>query len=172
MKKLILILALSTTLCKAQTYVPVTIINVTDTVNVNDTIKICFVYGGSSTANMANIRLWTSSYLEDCLNVYAGFLSSYPECDQDTKYIKVKILPEMGFGNARIYSNNTPSNYKPFYIRQNDVSVNELYNNSNITNIKFYDIYGKEKPSQNEGLTIRVTTYSNGYQKKDKVIFQ
>lgn len=173
MKKLTLILTFLTTLCNAQViYTPLTVTNVTDTVNVNDSIKICFVYHGQSGATMAKIQLWTSIYLQDCLNVYYGNLATYPECGVDTIYIKVKILPSMGTGNARIYSNSTPGGYKSFYIRLNDVGINELNKQENISDIKYYDIYGKEKPSQNEGLTIRITTYPNGYQKKEKIIFQ
>ena len=162
MKKLTLtlILALMTTLCNAQTdYIKV--YSVTDTVNVNDSITIKFTMHQNQTSNgMSRLQLWTSTYLQDCMYIYTlGNLT-------DTNTIKVKILPIMGTGNARIYSNASP--YYPFYIRST-VGVNEL-SKEQITSIRYYDIYGKEKPSHNEGLTIRITTYSNGYQKKDKII--
>lgn len=76
----------------------------------------------------------------------------------------------MGFGNARIYSNATIGGYKPFYIKQNDVKVIEYDKNSSIVDVKYYDIYGKEKPSTGEGLTIKITTFSNGYVKREKII--
>lgn len=160
MKKLTLILALITTLCNAQTdYIKV--YSVTDTVNVNDSITIKFTMHQNQTSNgMSRIQLWTSTYLQDCMYIYTlGNLV-------DTNSIKVKILPIMGTGNARIYSNASP--YYPFYIRST-VGIQE-YDKSDIVNVKYYDIYGKEKPSHNEGLTIRITTYSNGYQKKEKII--
>jgi hypothetical protein len=170
MKKLITILALLTNLCNAQTQSDyINVINVTDTLSTNDTLTIVFTkstnFGGNG---MSVLQLWTSSYLQDCLNVFSGFLS----LDSANTYKhKVKITPIMGTGNGRIYSNKTIGNYKRFYIKP-AVSVNEYDVNSSVIDIKYYDIYGKEKPSYNEGLTIRITTYSNGYQKRDKVIFQ
>ena len=158
-----IILALLTTLCNAQQTDYIKVLSVTDTVNVGDSITIVFTKTTNSGGNgMSRLQLWTSTYLQDCMYKSSAFLT-------DTNTIKVKILPIMGFGNARIYSNATPNYYYPFYIKQNDVSVIEL-TKYEITNITYYDIYGKEKPSHNEGLTIRITTYSNGYQKKDKII--
>lgn len=172
MKKIIILLAFATTICKSQiTLIPVSVTNVTDTVNVNDSIKICFTYQ-TSPGTMAKIQLWTSTYLQNCLYTYYGNLITYPTCGQDTIYVKVKITPSMGTGNARIYSNATIGNYKPFYIRSNAVSVNEYTNGPDIVGINYYDIYGKEKPSQSEGFFIRVTIYSNGFQKKEKIILQ
>lgn len=161
MKKLTIILALLNTLCNAQTLSNVTVYSVKpDTVNVNDSITIKFKVHYPYT-NMFKIQLWTSTYLQDCLNAYAGFWSS------DTSYVKVKITTNMGIGDARIYSNYSP--YKPFYIKQNDVGLNE-YNKSNIISIKYYDITGNEKTPEIGGLFIKITTYSNGYQKYDKII--
>lgn len=77
----------------------------------------------------------------------------------------------MGTGNARIYSNATPGGYKSFYIKSNDVGVTE-YEKPLIVSIKYYDIYGKEKTSNYEGLSVKITTFSNGYQKAEKVIIQ
>jgi hypothetical protein len=167
MKKLITILALLTNFCNAQTQSDyINVINVTDTLSTNDTLTIVFTkstnFGGNG---MSVLQLWTSSYLQNCLNVFSGFLS----LDSANTYKhKVKITPIMGTGNGRIYSNATVGNYKPFYIRST-VSIKE-YDKNEIVNVKYYDIYGKEKPSYNEGLTIRITTYSNGYQKRDKII--
>lgn len=162
MKKLTLILALLTTLCNAQTDF-VKVLSVTDTVNVGDSITINFTKKLNQNGNnMSRLQLWTSTYLQDCMYISSMFLT-------DTNTIKVKILPIMGVGNARIYSNATVGGYYPFYIKSNDVSVKE-YTKEDITNITFYDIYGKEKPSYNEGLTIKITTYSNGYQKREKII--
>jgi hypothetical protein len=173
MKKLILIFALTTTLCKAQT-IPVTITNVTDTVNSGDSIKICFVYHSSANSTMARIQLWTASYLQDCLYVDEMTVMNLPTCGTDTAYIKVKINSSMGFGNGKVYSNSTPyPGYKKFYIKNSTVMGIKKYDkNSTIIKTEFYDIYGKENPSQNEVFTIKLTTYSNGYQKKEKIISQ
>ena len=167
MKKLTLtlILALLTTLCNAQTdYIKV--YSVTDTVNVNDSITIKFTMHQNQTSNgMSRLQLWTSTYLQDCMYIYTlGNLT-------DTNSIKVKILPIMGTGNARIYSNHTVGGYKPFYIKSiSQVGIKEL-DKSEITSIKYYDIYGKEKSlTEAKDLTIKITTYSNGYQKSDKII--
>lgn len=159
MKKILTILLLSATLTNAQTdYIKV--LSVTDTVNVNDSITIKFTMKVNQAGNgMSRLQLWTSSYLQDCMYVFSGFLT-------DTNIIKVKILPIMGTGNARIYSNASP--YYPFYIKS-PVGVQELTSQQIVTE-QYFDIYGKEKPSYNEGLTIKITTYSNGYQKKEKVI--
>ena len=165
MKKLTLtlILALITTLCNAQTdYIKV--YSVTDTVNVNDSITIKFTMHQNQTSNgMSRLQLWTSTYLQDCMYIYT--LGN----QTDTNTIKVNILPIMGTGNARIYSNATIGGYKPFYIRST-VGIQE-YSKSDVVNVKYYDIYGKEKSlTEAKDLTIRITTYSNGYQKKEKVI--
>jgi len=164
MKKIITILALISSLCNAQTdYIKV--YSVTDTVNVNDSITIKFTMHPSSNSNgMSRIQLWTSTYLQDCMYIYtSGNLI-------DTNIIKVKITPIMGTGNARIYSNSTIGGYKPFYIRS-AVGVQD-YSKSDIVNVKYYDIYGKEKSlTEAKDLTIKITTYSNGYQKKEKIIF-
>lgn len=134
-----------------------------DTVNVNDSITIKFRIYYTGGSNFGRIQLWTSTYLQDCFYKYAGFYT------QDTAIYKVKITPNMGTGNARLYSNYT-NPYKSFYIKSNDVSVNEL-SKYEIVSKQYYDIYGKEKPSI-EGLTIVITTYSNGYQKREKIIIQ
>lgn len=169
MKKLTLILALLTTLCNAQTdYIKV--INVTDTLSTNDTLTIVFTKTPNNGGNgMSRLQLWTSTYLQDCMYVSSMML----QFDSANTYKhKVKILSNMGSGDARIYSNATIGGYKSFYIKlPNPVSVKEL-NKSEVINVQYYDIYGKEKPSHNEGLTIRITTYSNGYQKKEKVIIR
>lgn len=170
MKKLTLILALLTTLCNAQQTDYIEVINVTDTLYTNDTLTIVFTKTPNNGGNgMSKLQLWTSTYLQDCLNVYSGFLV----LDSANTYKrKVVITPLMGSGNARIYSNATIGGYKSFYIKlPNPVVIKEL-SKSEIVSIKYYDIYGKEKPSQNEGLTIKITTYSNGYQKKEKVLFK
>ena len=162
MKKLTLILVLLTTLCNAQTDF-IKVLSVTDTVNVNDSITIKFTMKKNYNSNgMSRLQLWTSAYLQDCLYKWSGFLS-------DTNIVKVKMLPTMGHGNARIYSNSTISGHIPFYIKSVDVGIKE-YAKHDITNVQYYDIYGKEKPSQSEGLSIKITTYSNGYQKREKII--
>ena len=171
MKKITIALALISNLCNAQSdYVKV--LSVTDTVSVNDSITIKFKreknYSGSG---MAVMQLWTSTYLQVCYNIFGDFL-------KDTNIVKIKILPIMGNGNARIYSNNTVGGYKPFYIRIpkppvdttiiTGIKENEL--NLIVKNIKYYDIYGKETQSNNEGLLIKITTYVNGDIKKEKII--
>ena len=167
MKNLTIILALLTTLCNAQTdYIKV--INVTDTLSTNDTLTIVFTKTPNNGGNgMSRLQLWTSTYLQDCMYVSSMML----QFDSANTYKhKVKILPNVGTGDARIYSNATIGGYKPFYIKS-PVSVKE-YSKLDVVNVKYYDIYGKEKPStdRSEGLTIKITTYSNGYQKSDKII--
>jgi hypothetical protein len=168
MKKLTIILALLTNICNAQTdYIKV--INVTDTVNVNDTITIVFTKTTNNGGNgMSRLQLWTSTYLQDCMYISSMML----QFDSANTYKhKVKILPIMGNGDARIYSNSTIGGYKSFYIKlPNPVGIKEL-SKSDIVNIKYYDILGNEKPSHSEGLSIVITTYSNGYQKKEKITF-
>lgn len=161
MKTIITTLFLLITLVsKSQMLAYVTVTSVTDTVIMNDSITIHFTTSYAQTgSNMCKIQLWTPIYLQDCLYTHASNVKAIDS-------VKVKILPIMGTGNARIYSNAT-SGYKSFYIKDNDVSVKE-YDKSQIVNVKYYDIYGKEKTSI-EGLTIRITTYSNGYQKREKI---
>lgn len=164
MKTLLTILALVSKVTYSQlAFVNVT--SVTDTVNVGDSISIHFTTAYNQTgSNMCKIQLWTSTYLNDVLYTHISGLHSVDS-------IKVKILSTMGTGNARIYSNATVGGYKPFYIKP-VVSVYEYDKNSTITDIKYYDILGNEKAPNKESLCIKITTYSNGYQKKEKVIFQ
>ena len=163
MKTLLTLLLLSTTLTNAQTDF-IKVLSVTDTVNVGDSITINFTKKLNQNGNsMSRLQLWTSTYLQDCMYIYSGFLT-------DTNTVKVAITPIMGTGNARIYSNATIGGYKPFYIRST-VGIQE-YSKSDVVNVKYYDIYGKEKSlTEAKDLTIKITTYSNGYQKKEKVIF-
>lgn len=162
MKTLLTILALVSKVTYSQlAFVNVT--SVTDTVNVGDSISIHFTTSYNQTgSNMCKIQLWTSTYLNDVLYTHISGLNSIDS-------IKVKITPEMGTGNARIYSNATVGGYKPFYIKP-VVSVYEYDKNSSITDIKYYDILGNEKAPNNESLYIKITTYSNGYQKCEKVM--
>lgn len=157
MKKLIYIFILIASISKAQ-YAPVKVVSVTDTVTIGDTLDISYTY--TCSAVMAKMQLWTSTYLQDCL---------YTNCSSLTGSHRVLITPNMGSGSARIYSNATPGGYKSFYIKSNDVGIYE-HTSVNISQVKYYDIYGKEKASDCEGLLIRVTTYSNGCVKSDKVI--
>jgi hypothetical protein len=170
MKKITIALALISNLCNAQSdYVKV--LSVTDTVSVNDSITIKFKreknYSGSG---MAVMQLWTSTYLQVCYNIFGDFLN-------DTNIVKVKILPIMGNGKARIYSNNTVGGYKPFYIRIPKqpidttiiTGIKENGLNLIVKDIKYYDVYGRENPSNNDGFIIKITTYVKGYIRKEKV---
>lgn len=159
MKNIIYIFILIASIGKAQ-YAPINVTSVTDTVMVGDTLHISYTY--TCSAAMAKIQLWTTTYLQDCL---------FTNCSSLTGSHKVLIIPSMGTGNARIYSNATPGGYKSFYIKSNDVGVTE-YEKPLIVSIKYYDIYGKEKTSNYEGLSVKITTFSNGYQKAEKVIIQ
>lgn len=162
MKKILTILLLSATLTNAQTDF-VKVLSVTDTVSVGDSIAIKFTMKVNQSGNgMSRLQLWTSTYLQDCMYIYSGFLT-------DTNIVKVKIIPAMGTGNARIYSNVGP--YTPFYIRS-PVGVQE-YSKHEVVRVQYFDIYGKEKPlTEARDLTIKITTYSNGYQKSEKIIFR
>jgi hypothetical protein len=164
MKTTILLLLMATLSYSQNQYVNTTITNVTDTVNVGDSLKINFTFNGNGSS--MRIYLWTATYLN---TVYDnGFNYQNFKTDLDGSYIyKIKIFSTMGVGDAKIITNVTSNGFK-FYIKDN-ISGIEEYNKSFSYTTKYYDIYGKEKPSI-EGLTIRVTTYSNGYQKKDKII--
>lgn len=173
MKNLIYIFAFITSLCNAQVTDFIAVKSVTDTVNVGDTCYIHFTKTHNSASNgMSRMQLWTSTYLQDCMYISSMLLNTLPT-DQNGYYIwKVKITQSMGTGNARIYSNATPGNYKPFYINPVSVGISEYDKNATITNVQYFDIYGKEKPSITEGLNIKLTTYSNGYISKNKIIAQ
>jgi hypothetical protein len=89
---------------------------------------------------------------------------------KDILYKKYITIPTFAtLGNNKIYASGGSN--KAIYIKSKQVatSIEELTKND-IVSVKYYDIYGKEKPSLSEGLTIMITTYSNGYQKKQKVI--
>lgn len=169
MKTLILLIFIAT-LSYSQGGINTTIRNVTDTVNVGDSLKINFTYTVGFSGTQVQIVLITDTYSQDCINQnYNTLYSANPKCYYDidgTTYMKVLITPSIGTGNLKVFSN---MGYKMSYIRSS-VGIKE-YSKNNIVDVKYYDIYGKEKPSI-EGLTIRVTTYSNGYQNKEKVIIQ
>lgn len=158
-----ILLLLITLISRSQTLDNVKVYSISqDTVKTGDSLTIKFHVYYSGGSNMAKIQLWTSTYLQDCFYAYAGFWT------QDTSTIKVAITSIMGTGNARIYSNGSP--YKPFYIKST-VGIQELYSKPD-GHVQYYDILGNEKTPEVGGLFIKVTSYSNGYQKKEKIIFQ
>lgn len=162
MKKIITLLLISTIGYAQTDYIKV--LSVTDTVTTGDSIVIKFTKVNNNGSNhMSRLQLWTSTYLQDCMYISSSFLT-------DTNTIKVAITPSMGIGDARIYSNVGP--YTPFYIKP-IVGMQE-FSKREVVSVQHFDIYGKEKPStdRSEDLTIRITTYSNGYQKKEKVLFE
>ena len=169
MKKLILIfLAFVSINVKAQlgTLANVEILTVTDTVSTGDTLVITWKY--HSTGSYFRATLWTLSYNQYAFN-YDG--ASILHAQHDANYIyteKIKITPAMGTGIGKVMSNMTP-NGGNFYIRTS-VGINELSKNQDITNIKYFDLLGKEKAPQDGELLIKVSTFSNGYQKAEKVI--
>jgi hypothetical protein len=169
MKKLIYIFILAVSIGKAQ-LAHINIKETSDTVIIGDTLTIRFTWTASG-SDMAKIQLWTPTYLQDCMNVFWGDLSTMPVNGNGYTIYKVKITPAMGTGIARVYSNFTPNpGYKPFYIKASSgVGIKEYDPNSKIINIQYYDIYGKEKPSLMEGFNIRVSHYDNGFIRKEKV---
>jgi hypothetical protein len=171
MKKLILILALIPTLLNAQS-IQLKITSITPaSVNVGDSVKVCFKFNSVMGSPMATMTLQTSIYTNTCLNTYWGNLTTFPSCGLDTVFYKFKVTPAMGTGLAKIFAVGTVGGWKSFYINAPiTTTIEDLINNSEITKVEYYDILGKEKPSQSEGLTIRLTYYSNGYIKKDKII--
>jgi len=108
--------------------------------------------------------IWSGNY-QTILNC-----PTYTYNVKDILYKKYITIPTFAtLGNNKIYASGGSS--KAIYIKSKQVatSIEELTKND-IVSVKYYDIYGKEKPSYNEGLTIVITTYSNGYQIKQKVI--
>lgn len=159
---------------KAQGQAPSTVHYSTDTLNVGDSLKINFTYTITPPSNNTiQIRLYNSSngYNQYCLNQnYNSIYTGQPHCynqGDGTIFFKVKIVPSMGEGDLKIIGY---TNFIYAYVRPaSQVGLKEYDPNSKIIDIKYYDIYGKEKPSFCEGLTIKVTQYSNGYIKKEKV---
>ena len=170
MKKIILILVLIPTLLNAQS-ISLKIISITPEVaNVGDSVKVCFKFNSVIGTPMATMTLQTSTYTSTCLYEYWGNLTTFPTCGIDTVFYKFKVTPIMGTGLAKIFAYGTVGGWKSFYINAPiTTNVNDLTVISEVVKIEYYDIYGKEKPSINEGLTIRLTYYSNGYIKKDKI---
>lgn len=170
MKKIILILALVPTLLNAQS-ISLKITSITPAVaNVGDSVKVCFKFNTIISSPMATMTLQTSVYTNTCLNTYWGNLTTFPTCGLDTVFYKFKVTPIMGTGLAKIFAYGTVGGWKSFYINAPiSTNIDNLTNDSEIIKTEYYDILGKEKPSINEGLTIRLTYYSNGYIKKDKI---
>lgn len=167
MKKLTIILALIANYAFAQTpYNKVTVISVTDTVYTGQTIKIKFKYTRNYSTGWVKLTLWTSTYMQPCVDKYHQYYNDKGDS------VNVLITPQMGTGLAKIIASNT----KLFYIKSVSTptvppittGIEEL-NKLDIIDIKYYDIYGIEKPSI-DGLTIKITTYSNGYQRKEKIL--
>lgn len=167
---------LSVCFVKGQSYALVTVRSVQDTVLQGDSLEIKFTYTLNPTSvgqNYIQIDLLNSAvgYGQHCLDKLDYVVDTYPKDSNNWIKYKVKITPAMGYGVARIFANISQSTY--FYIKQTVfVGIEENYKNAEVIKTEYYDIYGKEKPSTSEGLTIKVTTYSNGYLKKEKVIIQ
>lgn len=180
MKKLILILALVPTLLNAQC--PVKVTNVTDTVYQLDTLRIKFMVGSCIPSSTVRIQLWNAGgYLQYCLDITNAVYQSTYNVAVDTQILKVKIIAPMLWGNSRIYSNNTTP-YKSFYIKKLptpidtttispiDTYIPKYDKESVIIKETYYDILGKEIDLNYNGLIIKITTFSNGYQRKEKII--
>ncbi|CAB4126899.1 hypothetical protein UFOVP87_24 [uncultured Caudovirales phage] len=148
--------------------------SVQDTVISGDSLDIRITYTLQTNINGFQVQVMlvnpSVNYSQFCLDKAANIVDTYPTDANGYTILKVKIIPSMGTGDARLYA-NANSGYVPFYIKPlSVVGIHEYDKNATIIKTEYYDIYGKEKPSTNEGLTIKVTTYSNGYQKKDKVM--
>lgn len=168
---------LSVCFVKGQNAAYTTVRSVQDTVITGDSLKINFTYT-TTVVSETQIQIMlinnSNGYSQLCINQnYNTIYTAQPICHNDidgTIYFKVKITPAMGYGKLRVY---TTQGEMSTYIKQlSQVGISEYDKNTEIIKTEYYDIYGKEKPSNNEGLTIKVTTYSNGYQKKEKIIVQ
>lgn len=151
MKKIIILLFMCFSIkSNAQLTASVIVKSVTDSVIMGDTIEIHFV-ANFAYNDYARLQLWTPIYLQDCM--YSHYTTVYGlSKDSNNYYIKkVKIIPAMGYGNARIYSNSTPSpGYLPFYIKHDDVGIREI-DKTNSQNIEYYDLMGNKidkKPNE------------------------
>jgi hypothetical protein len=157
---------LSVCFVKGQTFpANVEIVSVTDTVAVNDTLVVKWKY--NSTGSTYKAYIWSPIYTSTMFNYDGATIQSVTPVNgiYTFKYVITSVL---GTGNAKVIAN---VNDKSFYIKSS-VGISEYDKNAEVIKTEYYDIYGKEKPSTSEGLIIKVTTYSNGYLKKEKVIIQ
>lgn len=172
------LLLLITLISKSQNYVKLPIWELEkDTVTIGDSLYIGFkiVPPSVSTNTTASFQiqlpnfdyLWTGNYN----TLYSLPTYTFNNGATHTLYKKYLTIPlNATLGDNKIYSSggyNVSIFIKPQVVN----SVNELSKN-NIVSIKYYDIYGTEKAPNNESLYIKITTYSNGYLKKEKIIIQ
>jgi len=163
------LLLLITLIGKSQTYPKINIWTLEkDTVYAGDSlwlgVKVVPPSVPTNTYSLFQIQLpnydiiWTGNY-QTILTC-----PTYTYNVKDILYKKYITIPTFAtLGNNKIYASGGSN--KAIYIKSKQVatSIEDV-------SVKYYDIYGKEKPSLSEGLTIMITTYSNGYQKKQKVI--
>lgn len=169
-----IVFLLSVIVSKGQGAANTQIRSIQDTVISGDSLEIRFTYTvqpNNGFLVQIGLNNNTAPYSQDCLHKNANIVNFFKKDANGWTVLKVKITPAMGVGNASVFTNISNSVY--FYIKQVIFAgINELDKNATITKTEYFDIYGKEKPSTSEGLTIKVTTYSNGYQKKEKIIIQ
>lgn len=167
------ILLLTALLSKSQTYVKLPIWELEkDTITVGDSLWVGFkiVPPSVPTNTLSSFQLQLPSFG----NLWSGnyqtlYANSYQFNATNTCYKKYLTIPlNATLGANKIYSSGGYS--INVFIKPNIVTSIVEHDKNNIVSVKYYDIYGKEKPSQSEGLTIVITTYSNGYQTKQKVI--
>lgn len=168
-----ILLLLITLISKSQNYPKLPIWELEkDTVNIGDSVYVGFkIVPPAITTNTycafqiqyPNFDIiWSGNYN----NLYN--LPTYQIGSNTVYKMYLRIPSYASLGNNKIYSSGGYS--IDIYIKDNVTKLIE-YSNNSVIDVKYYDIYGKEKPSK-EGLTIMITTYSNGYQKREKVIIQ
>lgn len=169
------ILLLITLISKSQTPLKINIWTLEkDTVYAGDSlwvgVKVAIPTVTTNTYSVFQIQLpnfdiiWSGSY-QTILSC-----PTYTYNVSDILYKKYITIPTFAtLGSNKIYASGGSN--KTIYIKAKTIttSITEL-TKSDIVDVKYYDIYGKEKPSLSEGLSIMITTYSNGYQTKQKVI--
>lgn len=167
------ILLLTALLSKSQTYTKLPIWDIEkDTVTVGDSLYIGFkiVPPSVPTNTLAAFQLqlpsfgylWSGNYQ----TLYSLPTYTYNTTTLYKKYLTIPLNATLGAN--KIYSSGGYS--VDVFIKPNIVTSINNYDKNYVISVKYYDIYGNEKALSNESLYIKITTYSNGYQTKQKVI--
>lgn len=167
------LLLLITLISKSQTAVKLPIWQLEkDTVTVGDSLWIGFkiVPPSVPTNTLAVFQLQLPNFGYIWQGNYNTLYSNpYQFNATNTCYKKYLTIPlNATLGANKIYSSGGYS-VNIFIKPQITTNVNN-YSKNEVVDIKYYDIYGNEKALNNESLYIKITTYSNGYQTKQKVI--
>ena len=107
---------------------------------------------------------------EDMTEAFLGDADMNPLAENENKYY-VEVGYSYTFGVHFIYDENTGdlAGYSAYVAKGGPTDVDELVEGKNVANVRYFNVAGQEM-AQPSGLTIQVTTYTDGTTKAVKVV--